>query len=512
LVRLLALKLHPFELITECSRQMSFMQAINEMVQPRGGQPAAKRVTPPQGEDFGQVLAGTDAREARDPASSRPETAPVRAERPERRERPERPAHPHRADQPQRPSRPERPDRPRHPHAARSEATPEPAGQHEPGTDVPSPARAAAAAPDAAGFGTAQTVETVTEPVVVDGAFSAASALPVPVTPPPAMPAGFGEEGAAVPVAAGVATSAMAPVVAAQQEDASQVVSAFAASVASPAATQVAAATTPADPADVQASQAFAVPSQQAAAPPAAVALSTQAEAFKDGGAPQQAGAEGQMKPADAAPLASAVQQAAGAQARATVEPAPAATAGGPSEPVNPLVSANSTQQQAQPSAQTLAAANAQATQPPSRADAPVPMQVFAVEIGMRAMRGAKEFQIRLDPEDLGRIDVKLEISEKGEVQAKLMVERVETLQLLQRDARTLERAFDQAGLKTNPDGLQFSLRDPGQQGGQQGRGFEEQARASGLSRDTADAEPDILPTISAIYRAPANGGLDIRI
>jgi flagellar hook-length control protein FliK len=130
----------------------------------------------------------------------------------------------------------------------------------------------------------------------------------------------------------------------------------------------------------------------------------------------------------------------------------------------------------------------------------------------MRAMRGAKEFQIRLDPEDLGRIDVKLEISEQGEVQAKLVVERVETLQLLQRDARTLERAFDQAGLKTNTDGLQFSLRDPGQQGGQQGRGPGDETRGSARGRDGADTEPDVIPTISAIYRAPAAGGLDIRI
>jgi flagellar hook-length control protein FliK len=146
-----------------------------------------------------------------------------------------------------------------------------------------------------------------------------------------------------------------------------------------------------------------------------------------------------------------------------------------------------------------------------ARADAPVPLQAVAVEIGMRAMRGAKEFAIRLDPEDLGRVDIKLEISEKGEVQAKLVVERVETLQLLQRDARTLERAFDQAGLKTNPDGLQFTLRDPGQQG----RGGEQDrpnGQRSGNGRDNELSKIDEIALRPAIYHTAAASGLDIRI
>jgi flagellar hook-length control protein FliK len=144
-----------------------------------------------------------------------------------------------------------------------------------------------------------------------------------------------------------------------------------------------------------------------------------------------------------------------------------------------------------------------------ARADAPVPLQAIAVEIGMRAMRGSKEFSIRLDPEDLGRIDIKLEISEAGQVQAKLVVERVETLQLLQRDAKTLERAFDQAGLKTNPDGLQFSLRDPGQQGRQNGQQDDKPAFAS---KDKYSPVIDEIALRPAIYQTATRGGLDIRI
>ncbi|MGL5138464.1 MAG: flagellar hook-length control protein FliK [Beijerinckiaceae bacterium] len=144
-----------------------------------------------------------------------------------------------------------------------------------------------------------------------------------------------------------------------------------------------------------------------------------------------------------------------------------------------------------------------------TRADQPVPLQAFAVEIGMRALRGAKEFAIRLDPEDLGRVDVNLSIDDKGEVKATLVVERPETLQLLQRDARTLERAFDQAGLKTNPDGLQFSLRDPGQQG--RGRGDDGKPSFQGQNAGREDALPEIaLQPVH--YRRISASGLDIRI
>ncbi len=147
--------------------------------------------------------------------------------------------------------------------------------------------------------------------------------------------------------------------------------------------------------------------------------------------------------------------------------------------------------------------------QAPQRHEMPVPLQAVAIEIGMRAMRGAKEFAIRLDPEDLGRIDVKLEVSDAGQVQAKVIVEKVETLQLLQRDARTLERAFDQAGLKTTADGLQFTLRDPGGQG----RNGDDQPSRENRGGGAVD-EPviDEIRLQPAQYRLASTGGLDIRI
>lgn len=100
----------------------------------------------------------------------------------------------------------------------------------------------------------------------------------------------------------------------------------------------------------------------------------------------------------------------------------------------------------------------------------PTPLQMLPIEIGMQAVRGVTNFQIRLDPAELGRVDVHLQIKESGEVNANLVVDRVETLAMLRRDASTLQYAFEQAGLKQSADGLTFSLRGEGQNGQQQDR------------------------------------------
>ncbi|MBZ0217250.1 MAG: flagellar hook-length control protein FliK [Fimbriimonadaceae bacterium] len=88
------------------------------------------------------------------------------------------------------------------------------------------------------------------------------------------------------------------------------------------------------------------------------------------------------------------------------------------------------------------------------------PVAALAVQIATRAMDGARRFEIRMDPPELGRIDVRLKIDDHGIVSTRLMVERPETLELLQRDARALERALSDSGLKTEDGGVRMSLKD----------------------------------------------------
>jgi chemotaxis protein MotD len=111
----------------------------------------------------------------------------------------------------------------------------------------------------------------------------------------------------------------------------------------------------------------------------------------------------------------------------------------------------------AAPALAAAAAASPGGTVPTAQA---VPLAGVAVEIAAQATAGKNQFQIRLDPPELGRIDVRLDVDREGNVSTRLVVERVETLDLLRRDASQLERALQQAGLKTADNALQFSLRD----------------------------------------------------
>lgn len=82
----------------------------------------------------------------------------------------------------------------------------------------------------------------------------------------------------------------------------------------------------------------------------------------------------------------------------------------------------------------------------------------LAAQIQRRFVNGARVFDIRLDPAELGRVDVRLELSPDQRVQAILTVERPETLAEMQRNARELERALAEAGLDVGDDGLEFQL------------------------------------------------------
>src|SRR4029077_1294782 len=85
-----------------------------------------------------------------------------------------------------------------------------------------------------------------------------------------------------------------------------------------------------------------------------------------------------------------------------------------------------------------------------------VPLSGLAVEIAASVKSGKTSFDIRLDPADLGRIDVRIDVDRNGQVTSHLTVEKPETLSMLQQDAPQLQRALDDAGLKTGSGGLQF--------------------------------------------------------
>lgn len=71
----------------------------------------------------------------------------------------------------------------------------------------------------------------------------------------------------------------------------------------------------------------------------------------------------------------------------------------------------------------------------------------------------SKTLNLRLDPPDLGRLDIRLEFGKDSKkLKAVMVIEKPETYLMLQRDAQTLERSLQQAGLELDGDSLSFSL------------------------------------------------------
>lgn len=127
-------------------------------------------------------------------------------------------------------------------------------------------------------------------------------------------------------------------------------------------------------------------------------------------------------------------------------------------------------------------------------------LPAFTAQISRNIAAGQDAFNIRLNPSELGRVDVRLISNEDGSVNTQIRVERTETLDLFQRDIRALERTLQQSGVKLGSDGIDLSLKDNGTQQGGGNQGFDDnvgdhgdrhQNHNDGLQTTEADQTPD---------------------
>ena len=124
-------------------------------------------------------------------------------------------------------------------------------------------------------------------------------------------------------------------------------------------------------------------------------------------------------------------------------------------------------------------------------------MQTLALHIAARWAKGESRFTIRLDPPELGRIDVNLNVNSHGHAQAVLAVEKPQTLELLLRDAPTLERALKDAGLELGSN-LSFSLKEEGRQNYEPGDQYSPPSRTIELVQTEA-AKPHVALNVSLV-------------
>lgn len=218
--------------------------------------------------------------------------------------------------------------------------------------------------------------------------------------------------------------------------------------------------------------------------------------------------ADSAPKPAQNVTLTAVAQEPAGdpkpeakAEAKATaIIVADATKSDSATQPVQPQPQAPAVAQQARP----LPAAYHPVANP-------INMGQVAFEMVRQVHQGSSRFTIRLDPPEMGRVDVKLHVDASGAVSARLTVDRAETLDLFQRDRQQLERALSQAGLDAGKTNLEFSLRQnnhnpfAGMMGGDQQHhqpGYGAQSRFSLAEND----DLALLPAVT-LYRGTASAG-----
>lgn len=137
------------------------------------------------------------------------------------------------------------------------------------------------------------------------------------------------------------------------------------------------------------------------------------------------------------------------------------------------------------------------------------PAHQMALQVQRAIQDGNERLSIRLNPQELGRIDVQLEIGSEGKLRAKVMVENPQTLEMLRKDAGTLEKALQDAGLQTDQNSLTFSLQD----NGDQARERQERQEQSGHGTPLASIEDEQEdPAILAQTQILELGRVDVRV
>ena len=244
----------------------------------------------------------------------------------------------------------------------------------------------------------------------------------------------------------------------------------------------------------------------------AADAAATNAPAGTQNGLPQQPSATGKAEAAN--PTADAATAAAASSTfAATISAHEHSPAAGSEHALtdlpDPGTQATGTIQPQLNSPAATAAPGAALTVTP-QANGPVPLSGLALEIAASAKSGKSRFEIRLDPADLGRIDVRIEIDRNGQVTSHLTVEKPETLSMLRQDAPQLQRALDDAGLKTGTGGLQFSLRDQSSSGQNSGNGSGPNVQRLVISDE--DTIPAAVAGRTYGRSLGSSSGVDIRV
>lgn len=129
----------------------------------------------------------------------------------------------------------------------------------------------------------------------------------------------------------------------------------------------------------------------------------------------------------------------------------------------------------------------------------------MGVEIARHLSAGGDELTVRLNPAEMGRIEVRLSFDEGGTLRAVVAAESAAALDMLRRDSADLGRALTDAGVRADAQSFRFDSRSNGGEGSQ----FWQRQQQGGRQRGNAAA--DHAHTIDPVYRPlRASGRIDL--
>jgi hypothetical protein len=131
-------------------------------------------------------------------------------------------------------------------------------------------------------------------------------------------------------------------------------------------------------------------------------------------------------------------------------------------------------------------------------------------QVAAHIVRGVKaglgRVHIALEPEALGRLEIRLDFQRDGRLAAVILADNADTLRLLRQEAQSLEQSLANAGVKADGGSLSFGLRSDN---GSAGSEREQPQGANRGGRDDRGSD-ERAPPAAAAWQPSPSGRLDI--
>lgn len=142
----------------------------------------------------------------------------------------------------------------------------------------------------------------------------------------------------------------------------------------------------------------------------------------------------------------------------------------------------------------------------------PQAIEQVAVQLHKAVKEGVEEITVQLKPAELGKIEITLKFGENNSVTGKVVADNQATLNMLQKDSDSLQRALQEAGLQADAGCMEFSLRQDASRFAQEqnNKAANGNALESALAADAVDAINEMPTGVETYYLTPGHVNIHV--